>query len=85
MPAALGPFPQLNPEFVLRADPDVLIVSSRSSEGLVLYPGWASMRAVRAGRVCVLSPEQADMVVRPGPRLADGARLMAQCLEENSR
>jgi iron complex transport system substrate-binding protein len=85
VPAALGPFPQLNPEFVLAADPDVLIVSSRSSEGLVLYPGWASMRAVRAKRVCVLSPEQADMVVRPGPRLADGARLMAQCLEENSR
>jgi iron complex transport system substrate-binding protein len=85
VPAALGPFPQLNPEFVLRADPDVLIVSSRSSEGLVLYPGWASMRAVRAKRVCVLSPEQADMVVRPGPRLADGARLMAQCLEEHSR
>jgi iron complex transport system substrate-binding protein len=85
VPAALGPFPQLNPEFVLRADPDVLIVSSRSSEGLVLYPGWASMRAVRAKRVCVLSPEQADMVVRPGPRLADGARLMVQCLEEHSR
>jgi iron complex transport system substrate-binding protein len=85
VPAALGPFPQLNPEFVLRADPDVLIVSSRSSEGLVLYPGWTSMRAVRARRVCVLSPEQADMVVRPGPRLADGARLMAQCLEEHSR
>jgi iron complex transport system substrate-binding protein len=85
VPASLGPFPQLNPEFVLRADPDVLIVSSRSSEGLVLYPGWASMRAVRAKRVCVLSPEQADMVVRPGPRLADGARLLAQCLEEHSR
>jgi iron complex transport system substrate-binding protein len=85
VPAALGPFPQLNPEFVLAADPDVLIVSSRSSEGLVLYPGWASMRAVRAGRVCVLSPEQADMVVRPGPRLADGARLIAKCLEEHKR
>jgi iron complex transport system substrate-binding protein len=85
VPAALGPFPQLNPEFVLRADPDVLILSSRSSEGLVLYPGWASMRAVRSKRVCVLSPEQADMVVRPGPRLAEGARLMAQCLEEHSR
>jgi iron complex transport system substrate-binding protein len=85
VPAALGPFPQLNPEFVLRADPDLLIVSSRSAEGLVLYPGWASMRAIRAKRVCVLSPEQADIVVRPGPRLAEGARLMAQCLEEHSR
>ena len=85
VPAALGPFPQLNPEFVLRADPDLLIVSSRSAEGLVLYPGWASMRAIRAKRLCVLSPEQADIVVRPGPRLAEGARLMAQCLEEHSR
>ena len=85
VPAALGPFPQLNPEFVLGADPDVLIVSSRSSEGLVLYPGWSSMRAVRAKRVCVLSREQADMVVRPGPRLADGARLIAKCLEEHKR
>ena len=85
VPAALGPFPQLNPEFVLRADPDLLIVSSRSAEGLVLYPGWASMRAIRTKRVCVLSPEQADIVVRPGPRLAEGARLMAQCLEEHSR
>jgi len=85
VPAALGPFPQLNPEFVLRADPDLLIVSSRSAEGLVIYPGWASMRAIRAKRVCVLSPEQADIVVRPGPRLAEGARLMAKCLEEHSR
>jgi len=85
VPAALGPFPQLNPEFVLRADPDVIIVAGSSKSGLVLYPGWAAMRAVRAKRVCLLSPEQADVVVRPGPRLAEGAGLMAQCLEDKTR
>jgi iron complex transport system substrate-binding protein len=85
VPAALGPFPQLNPEFVVRADPDLLIVASRSPEGLVLYPGWASLRAVRAQRVCILSPEQADVMVRAGPRLAEAARLMAQCLEDTLR
>lgn len=82
VPGALGPFPQLNPEFVVRADPDVIIVGGRSPEGLVLYPGWASMRAVREQRVCVLSPEQADVLVRPGPRLAEAAGLMARCLNE---
>jgi iron complex transport system substrate-binding protein len=82
VPGTLGPFPQLNPEFVVRADPDVIIVGGRSAQGLVLYPGWASMRAVREQRVCVLNPEQADVLVRAGPRLAEAAGLMARCLNE---
>ena len=82
VPAALGPFPQLNPEFVVRADPDVIIVGGSSAQGLVLYPGWASMRAVREQRVCVLTPEQADVLVRAGPRLAEAAGLMVRCLNE---
>jgi iron complex transport system substrate-binding protein len=85
VPASLGPFPQLNPEFVLRADPDLIIVGSRSSDGLVLYPGWAGLRAVRAQHVCVLNPDQSDVLARPGPRLADAAELIARCLEEKMR
>jgi iron complex transport system substrate-binding protein len=38
------------------------------------------MPAVRAQRVCAFSSAQSDMLVRPGPRMAEGARLMAQCL-----
>jgi len=82
VPGALGPFPQLNPEFVVRADPDVIIIGGSSAQGLVLYPGWASMRAVREQRVCVLTPEQADVLVRAGPRLAEAASLIARCLNE---
>jgi iron complex transport system substrate-binding protein len=43
-------------------------------------PGWAAIRAIANRQVCVFTPAQSDMLVRPGPRMADGARLMAQCL-----
>lgn len=80
LPASLGPFPKLNPEFVVRANPDLVMISARSVEGLAERPGWASLRALREQRLCVFSPEEADILVRPGPRMAEGARLMARCL-----
>ncbi|MGQ9724384.1 MAG: ABC transporter substrate-binding protein, partial [Tepidimonas sp.] len=61
VPAALGPFPKLNPEWVVRADPDLIVVSARSSDALAQRPGWAAMRAVRGGHVCALPPLAADV------------------------
>jgi len=80
VPAALGPFPKLNPEFVVRANPDVVMVSVRTAPGLEQRPGWAGIRAVREGRICRFTPEQSDVLVRPGPRMGEAAQLMAQCL-----
>ena len=80
LPASLGPFPKLNPEFVVRADPDLIMVGARSVEGLTERPGWSSLRALREQRLCVFPPEDADVLVRPGPRMAEGARIMARCL-----
>lgn len=80
VPAALGPFPKLNPEFIVRANPDVIMVGQRGAEGLAARPGWRSLRALREQRVCAFSAVQADALVRAGPRMAEGARLMAQCL-----
>jgi iron complex transport system substrate-binding protein len=40
------------------------------------------MRAVREQRMCVFSPAQSNVLVRPGPRMAEAARLMAACLRE---
>ncbi len=82
VPARMGPFPQLNPEFVVRADPDLIMVGDGHSMGLEQRPGWSGMRAIRAGRVCRFTVEQGDTLVRPGPRLAEGARTMARCLRE---
>lgn len=82
--ANLGPFPRLNPEFVVRARPEVIMVGNRSMQPMVMYPGWQSLPAVRDGRICVFGPEESDIVVRPGPRMAEAARLMARCLADKA-
>lgn len=84
VPAKLGPFPKLNPEYIVRANPDLIMVGQDSAEGLAQRPGWSSIRAVREHRVCVFPAEQADVLVRPGPRMAEAARLMAQCLTDKA-
>ncbi len=85
VPASLGPFPRLNPEYVVRANPDVIMIGNRSMQAMVPYPGWASMRAIRENRLCVFGPGDSDVVVRPGPRMAEAARIMARCLTEKAR
>ena len=80
LPAALGPFPQVNPEFVVRAQPDVIMAGRSAESALRQRPGWSQLPALREQRLCLLSPEQADVLVRAGPRMAEGARLMVQCL-----
>jgi len=80
VPAALGPFPKLNPEYVVRADPEVIMIGDRNAQGLEQRPGWRAIRAVRTGRICRFTADQADVLVRPGPRMAEAARLMAACL-----
>ncbi len=82
VPASLGPFPKLNPEYVVRANPDLIMVSQRNFAGMLQRPGWNNMRAVREQRLCVFPTEQADVLVRPGPRMAEAARLMAQCVRD---
>ncbi|WP_339092872.1 helical backbone metal receptor [Variovorax paradoxus] len=85
VPASLGPFPKLNPEYVVRANPDLIMVSVRSAQGLEQRPGWGGIRAVREGRICRFSAEESDVLVRPGPRMDEAARLMAQCLGDKGK
>ena len=80
LPAALGPFPQVNPEYVVRAQPDVILASRSAESALRQRPGWSQLPALREQRLCLLTPEQSDVLVRAGPRMAEGARLMVQCL-----
>jgi len=79
VPAAMGPFPRLNPEFVVRADPQVILVTDRHAD-LAARPGWRAISALRQGHVCRFTPAQADLLVRPGPRLGQGAALVVDCL-----
>ncbi|GGH58712.1 ABC transporter substrate-binding protein [Comamonas phosphati] len=82
VPPELGPFPRLSPEFLVRANPDVIMMGSRSMQVATSYPGWERLAAVMNQRVCIFPQEEADIIVRPGPRMAEAARLMARCLTD---
>ena len=80
LPASMGPFPQVNPEWVVQARPDVIMASGGSRASMAQRPGWGRLRAMQGQRLCVFKPDESDMLVRAGPRMAEGARLMADCL-----
>lgn len=79
-----GPFPMINPEWVVRSNPDVIMVGERHVTGMTDRPGWKGIRAVRDNRICVFSPDESDVLVRAGPRMAEAARLMVRCLTDKA-
>jgi iron complex transport system substrate-binding protein len=84
LPQAMGLFPQVSPEFVVRAQPDIIMVGDSNLSDMQARPGWANLLAMRNGRVCTFSPKESDVLVRPGPRMVEAARLMSQCLLDKS-
>ncbi len=85
LPASLGPFPKINPEFVVRAQPDIIMVGDSNFADMTTRPGWQNMRAMRTQRVCHFKTEESDVLVRAGPRMDEAARLMAKCLTEKGQ
>jgi iron complex transport system substrate-binding protein len=80
VPPELGPFPKLNPEYVVRARPDIIMGVQREQQAVADRPGWNSLAAVRDKRMCGFESLQYDMLVRPGPRMGEAAGLLADCL-----
>jgi iron complex transport system substrate-binding protein len=81
LPADLGPFPALNPEFVVSSNPDVIFTDAKDAPLLKRRPGWERIRAVREKRLCYFDARVGDTIVRPGPRVAEGFLAVAQCLD----
>ncbi len=77
----LGAFPMINPEWLLRHPPDLIILTHSEPVDLGRRPGWAKLPAVKHQRICRLSPHEAALVTRPGPRLPDAAAILARCLD----
>jgi iron complex transport system substrate-binding protein len=83
-PASLGPFPNLNPEFVVRANPDLMMMAESSFVALENRPGWQTIRAVKEKRVCTFTLVQTDALLRAGPRMVEAATIMAECLRNKA-
>jgi iron complex transport system substrate-binding protein len=80
--AEFGAFPRLSPEAVLKSDPQWIITSQEGFRTMGGRPGLKQLHALKAGRVCALSPAEFDLVVRPGPRLGEGALMIAACFRD---
>ena len=68
--------PQVSPEAILNADPDVLLWagSERDLKELIGQPGWAGMRAVKGRHAHAVS--RVELLI-PGPRTIDGIEHLA--------
>lgn len=57
-------------EIVVKEDPDVIILLHSDVEGFKARTSAQSLKAVKNGKLIVVDP---DLLLRPGPRLPDGA------------
>lgn len=82
--ASLGDFPLVDPEYVVAADPEVILLTDApfgvTAADVAARPGWAGMRAVEEGRVLELDSETVDMLSRAGPRLGEAVQALARLL-----
>ena len=71
--------PQISPEAILAADPDVLLYAGTEAElaDLIRRPGWSGMRAVISNRAHTV--RRAELLI-PGPRTIDGIERLAALL-----
>lgn len=82
--ASLGAYPLVDPEFVVAADPEVILLLDApygvTAADVAARPGWGDIRAVREGGVIELTQAETDALSRPGPRLLQAARALADRL-----
>lgn len=74
-----GGYPQLSPEFIVQADPDVILLADATCCGIdadhvASRPGWDQMSAVQAGRII---PLDEDVASRWGPRVVEFLETLA--------
>jgi iron complex transport system substrate-binding protein len=72
-------YPQLSPEYILDADPDLIFLADtkccgQSARTVARRPGWSQLSAVRHGAVVELDD---DVASRWGPRIVDLLRSAA--------
>ena len=81
--AIKGGYPHVSMEWVVEQDPDMILLLSMnqgmvSREQVARRPGWSGIRAIRNGHV--VTDWNADLFLRPGPRLVEGMEILAKYL-----
>ena len=77
-------YPQLSGEYILSADPDLIVLSDtkccgQSAQTVAKRPGWKTLTAVQQGNVV---PADDDIASRWGPRTVEFVELIAGALAD---
>lgn len=75
--AGLRGFPQVSAESVLRANPEVVVLTHPQGRSVGGRPGWQRIAAVRNSRVAQVD---GSLLSRPGPRAVAGLELLARII-----
>lgn len=87
-------FPQISSEEIIASNPQIIIVAdayagtdafpgnpgSTIDDLVTNHPGWSDLSAVKNRKVYTLTPEQVSSLSRPGPRLAQSIKILAEII-----
>ncbi|MCP2015189.1 iron complex transport system substrate-binding protein [Deinococcus sp. HSC-46F16] len=76
IPASLGDFPKVDPELIVKANPELMLGLTR--QAAAARPGWSGLKAVKAGRVLDIPKDLNTILSRPGPRMGQALRGLAR-------
>ena len=84
--ASSGGYPQLSAEYILKANPDYIILADticchQDAATVAKRPGWSALAAVKAGHVIGLND---DIASRWGPRVTDLLRTVETAVAKDS-
>ncbi|SEF14708.1 ABC transporter substrate-binding protein [Jiangella alba] len=79
-PDAAGGYPQLSPEFIVTANPEIVFFADGGAGGvtaddIAARPGWDQLTAVQQDRIVEVDP---DIASRWGPRIVDFLRVVVE-------
>ncbi len=82
--AKSGGYPQLSAEYVVKANPDYIILADtlcchQDAATVAKRPGWSGLAAVKAGHIIALND---DIASRWGPRVTDLLRTVETAIAQ---
>lgn len=78
IPASMGDFPKVDPEFIVKANPQLIL--GVDAKVAAARPGWGSLQAIKAGKAMALPKELDTIFSRPGPRMPQALAGLARLI-----
>lgn len=78
IPASMGDFPKVDPEFIVKANPQFIL--GVDAKAAAARPGWSNLTAIRSGKTLDLPKGLGTIFSRPGPRMPQALLGLARII-----